>query len=253
MTQAAPRSHQHLLIDADDTLWENNIYFEQAFEDFVAFLNHEHLSGAEIQAVMDDLALANRANLGYGSRAFARILRDTYRGITGVAENDPELDEAERLGLRILDQNFDIIDGVIETITALKPHHDMFIVTKGHEGEQRAKIERSGIEHHFDAIVIVDEKNESTYRSMVERFGLDSTNTWMIGNSPRSDINPAIRAGINAVYIPHPQTWHLELELIATCEEAAGELVHLATFRELSRLFLSTSGDPVCSSMESEP
>ena len=31
---------QTLLIDADDTLWENNIYFERAIADFISFLNH---------------------------------------------------------------------------------------------------------------------------------------------------------------------------------------------------------------------
>lgn len=243
MTAPAPRFHQHLLVDADDTLWENNIYFEQAFQDFVSFLNHEHLSSAEIQAIMDKLALTNRSALGYGSRAFARILRDTYRSITGVTENDPELETVERLGLRILDQHFEIMDGVVETIVALQSHHDLFLVTKGHEDEQRAKIERSGIKHFFDAIVIVEEKNESTYRSTVERFDLDPAKTWMIGNSPRSDINPAIRAGINAIYIPHPQTWRLELELIAGRNDAGGELLHLTTFRELSSVFVATLPD----------
>ena len=30
--------HYHLLIDADDTLWENNIYFERAIHAFIEFL-----------------------------------------------------------------------------------------------------------------------------------------------------------------------------------------------------------------------
>jgi putative hydrolase of the HAD superfamily len=34
--------------------------------------------------------------------------------------------------------------------------------------------------------------------------------TWMIGNSPKSDIYPALEAGLGAVYVPHPRTWHLE-------------------------------------------
>jgi len=34
---------QTLLIDADDTLWENNIYFERAIANFISFLNHHEI------------------------------------------------------------------------------------------------------------------------------------------------------------------------------------------------------------------
>lgn len=232
---------QHLLIDADDTLWENNIYFERAFADFVAFLNHEHLTTAEIQAVMDELQIANRGAHGYGARAFARSLRDTFQHVAGVPNDHPDLDAAEQMGLRILDQRFEIMDGVLETITALRPHHDLMMVTKGHHDEQRLKVERSGIEHHFDAVVIVDEKDEQVYRSIVELLDLDSRRTWMIGNSPRSDINPAIRAGINAVYIPHPRTWHLEVEDIEDTDNPEITLIHLTRFSDLARVFAPTA------------
>ncbi len=230
-------ARQHLLIDADDTLWENNIYFERAFADFVAFLDHEHLSNTEIQAVMDELQIANRGAHGYGARSFAHSLRATYQHIVGVPEAHPDLETVERMGLRILDQTFEIMEGVVSTIDALRPHHDLMIVTKGHLEEQRAKVERSGIEHHFDAVVIVDEKDEHTYRSIVESLDLDPRQTWMIGNSPRSDVNPALRAGINAIYIPHPRTWHLEVENITEVTHPDLTLLHLPQFSDLAGVF----------------
>ncbi len=233
----AAGARQHLLIDADDTLWENNIYFERAFAEFVAFLNHEHLSTAEIQAVMDELQIANRGAHGYGARSFAHSLRATYQHIVGVPEDDPDLETVERMGLRILDQAFEIMGGVVETIDVLRPHHDLMIVTKGHLEEQRAKVERSSIEHHFDAVVIVDEKDEHTYRSIVESLDLDPRQTWMIGNSPRSDINPAIRAGINAIYIPHPRTWHLEVEDVSEAPDPDLTLLRLPQFSDLAGVF----------------
>src|SRR5947209_18993706 len=42
---------QTLLIDADDTLWENNIYFERAIAGFISFLNHQQLSPAEVREI----------------------------------------------------------------------------------------------------------------------------------------------------------------------------------------------------------
>ncbi|MDQ3656227.1 MAG: HAD family hydrolase [Chloroflexota bacterium] len=230
-------NRQHLLFDADDTLWENNMYFEQAFADFVTFLNHEHLSTAEIQAVMDELQIANRATHGFGARSFARSLRDTFRHITGVPDDDPDLDSVGRMGLRILDQHFEIMDGVLETIDALRPYHDLMMVTKGHLEEQKLKVERSGIEQHFDAVMIVDEKDEHVYRSIVDSLDLDPRLTWMIGNSPRSDVNPAIRAGINAVYIPHPRTWHLEVEEVLSVYDPSQTLLQLSRFSELTSVF----------------
>ncbi len=125
----------------------------------------------------------------------------------------------------------------MKTIDVLRPHHDLLIVTKGHLEEQRAKVERSGIEHHFDAVVIVDEKDDQTYRSIVDSLGLDPRQTWMIGNSPRSDINPAIRAGINAIYIPHPRTWHLEAEDVTEPPDLDQTLLHLPQFRDLAGVF----------------
>ncbi len=235
---------QHLLIDADDTLWENNIYFEQAFADFVTFLDHEHLSVAEIQAVMDELQIANRAAHGYGARSFARSLRETFQQIAGASHDDPDLDTVERMGLQILDQQFEIMEGVVETIEALRPHHDLVVVTKGHHEEQKLKVERSGIDHHFDAVVIVDEKDEHVYRSLVDSLDLDPGLTWMIGNSPRSDINPALQAGINAIYIPHPRTWHLEVEELAGTPDPSIDLLRLARFSDLVGVFAPGAREP---------
>lgn len=69
---------QHLIFDADDTLWENNIYFERAFEEFTGFLDHSSLSATEIRAVLDEIELANRKTQGYGALNFGRNLRQCY-------------------------------------------------------------------------------------------------------------------------------------------------------------------------------
>lgn len=237
MTATPLRANQYLVLDADDTLWENNIYFEQAFEDFVRFLDHEHLTSGEIQVILDELESANIETHGYGARAFARCLRDTFLHISGLPESHPDAEIAEKLGLRILNQQMEIREGVVETITALRPLHQLFVLTKGHEEEQRSKVERSGIGELFNAVMISPEKNEDTYRSIVESWSLDPSATWMIGNSPRSDINPALRAGLNAVFIPHPRTWHLEVEEVATSSSDQGQLVQLGAFAELTSLF----------------
>ena len=230
------RTRQHLIFDADDTLWENNIHFERIIEEFIDFVDHAHLDRAEVRAVIDEMEHANVVVHGYGARAFARNLRQTFRHLAECEEDDPRLDTVEQLGLRILEQELELIPNVPETLERLGRHHTLYLLTKGQEDEQRLKIERSGLVDRFAAAIVVAEKTPAAYHEIVERFALDPARTWMIGNSPRSDINPALAAGINAVFIPHPVTWRLEHEALATPPEAA-LLLELTTFHELEEVF----------------
>lgn len=221
---------QHLIIDADDTLWENNVYFERVFEEFVEFLGHSILTPAEIKAVLDEIELANRSIHGYGVENFARNLAQCYQHL---AEREISTDDLERvmsLARRILDQPVELIEGVEETLRYLSGRHDLLLFTKGHPQEQRLKIDRSGLATYFRHAAIVKEKDTESYRQLLQRCGLDAGRTWVIGNSPRSDINPALELGLNAVYIPHPRTWSLENEQLAA---GPGRLIVLEKFSDL--------------------
>ena len=228
---------QHLLIDADDTLWENNIYFERAIERFIAMLDHEHLTPAEVRTLFDEVEIATRATHGYGAKAFAHTLRTTFMTLTEGNATAAEADEIEQLGLSILGTTIEPLPDVIPTLERLGKHHDLYIVTKGEYEEQRLKVDASGMEPMFAGVIITHEKSPATYHDAVASLGLTPAQTWMIGNSPRSDINPALEAGINAVFIPHPHTWRLEEAEIATSPDGRGRLVRLARFSNLAQLF----------------
>ena len=91
-------------------------------------------------------------------------------------------------------------------------------------------MQRSGLQGFFEAIEIVPEKDTVTYTGLVNKHKIVKSQGWMIGNSPRSDINPAMQVGLNAVYIPHQHTWALEHEPVVA---GSGKLVILPSFREL--------------------
>jgi len=76
------RSRQFLIFDADDTLWENNIYFEEAFEHFYDYLSHSSMSQAEVRAVLDEIEMANAKIHGYGSKNYARNLATCYQHLS---------------------------------------------------------------------------------------------------------------------------------------------------------------------------
>lgn len=223
--------YSHLLIDADDTLWENNIYFERATHAFIAFLNHSHLTTQEVRAVLDEVELL----MGYGTINYTKSLIETYRRLAEKDMQDEDIDQIRQFGEQIRSHPMELLDGVLETLDYLSPRHDLVLLTKGDTEEQKLKVERAGVEQYFREIVVVPEKDTATYQHVVQKLQVDPKHTWMIGNSPRSDINPALAAKLNAVYIPHPHTWHLEHEEVQHIGE--GQLLTLSAFTELRTHF----------------
>jgi putative hydrolase of the HAD superfamily len=219
-----------LIVDGDDTLWENNVYFEQAIEVFTDFLAHSSLSREQVRATLDEIELLNIRVHGYGSAAFARNLRQCYERLAQRDIRKEDLDHVMALGKRIVEQPMKVLPGVAETVAYLAGRHELTLFTKGELEEQRLKVQRSGLEPHFDRVAVVAEKDADAYRRLVDEHGFDPAFTWMIGNSPKSDINPALKAGLNAVFIPHTHTWRLEAEDIPGAD---GRLLVLERFSQL--------------------
>ena len=227
--------HNYLIVDADDTLWENNIYFERAFDEFVEFLSHSSMSPREIRDVLDEIEDANARIHGYGSMNFGRNLRQCYQHLVEREVREEDLRTAMSFAERILECPMEVIEGVPETLEYLSLRHDLTLFTKGHPDEQKLKIERSGLGAFFGHTAVVKEKDAPAYHHLVAERGMDPRRTWMIGNSPKSDINPALEAGLNAAFVPHAHTWVLEKQEIR--EPQDGRLLVLERFADLRRHF----------------
>jgi putative hydrolase of the HAD superfamily len=227
---------QTLLIDADDTLWENNIYFERAIVNFISFLNHHEFSPIEVRDVLNQVERECIAKHGYGLNSFAHALADTFERLS-VEPLTPALRESiHGFAHAIAENPIELIAGVPDTLDYLCQRHRLIVTTKGNPVEQSGKVERSGLKHYFSAIEVVAEKNSSTYRGISEKYDLCLESTWMVGNSPKSDINPALAAGLNAVFVPHDQTWILEYEEICQSGDC-GKLLVLERFSGLTNYF----------------
>jgi putative hydrolase of the HAD superfamily len=227
---------QTLLIDADDTLWENNIYFERAIANFISFLNHRERSPAQVREVLNQVELQCIVQHGYGLHSFAHALADAFEQLSREPLT-PELRQTiSGFAHAIADNPVEILPGVPETLEYLAGRHHLILMTKGNIAEQSGKVERSGLKVYFSAVEIVGEKHPAAYREVADKYGLDADVTWMVGNSPRSDINPAIAAGLNAVFVPHHNTWVLEREEICT-DGACGKLLVVESFAGLKEHF----------------
>ncbi|QBI53215.1 HAD family hydrolase [Streptomonospora litoralis] len=201
----------NLIFDADDTLWECNVLFEQAIEEFVDYVGHPALSRAQIRAVLTGIERENSARYGYGARVFERSLGDCLARLRPGGRVD-DADRAYLHGLcrRIVEGEIILLEGVLETLHALRDRHPLYLLTKGDPEHQQLKIDGSGLASLFDGIGIVPEKEPQAYRDFGRTHGLDPEHTWMIGNSVKSDVLPALEAGMGAVLVPHPATWVLE-------------------------------------------
>jgi putative hydrolase of the HAD superfamily len=223
-----------LLIDADDTLWENNIFFENTIDGFITQLEHLGYTREYIRHILNETERRNIRQHGYGVRSFRRSLEETYMKLAGNSAKREIVQAIERMAMTLEATPPQILDGVPETLAYLAKHNRLILLTKGEPAEQAAKVERSGLQPYFEEIEIVLEKSNEVYERMIEQFKIVKTHGWMVGNSPRSDINPAMQAGLNAVFIPHSATWELEK---CELESGVGKLLILESFRELRSHF----------------
>jgi putative hydrolase of the HAD superfamily len=203
---------QNLLIDADDTLWENNIYFERAIARFISFLNHHEFSSEQVREVLNDVERECIVKHGYGLHSFAHALVDTFERLSVEPVTAKLHAQIHSFAHTIAEQPHENLPEVTETLQYLKERHHLILMTKGAFAEQTGKVERSGLKEYFSAVEVVAEKDPAAYARVVEKYELDHDATWMVGNSPKSDINPALAAGLNAVFVPHGNTWILEHE-----------------------------------------
>lgn len=236
MAQGKLNESQTLLIDADDTLWENNIYFERAIANFISLLNHHEYSPDQVREVLNEVERECIVTHGYGLHSFAHALVQTFERLA-VEPLTPALHETiSGFAHAIAEHPVEILPGVPETLQYLSGRHHLILLTKGHIAEQTGKVERSGLKEYFTACEVVVEKDAATYVAMVAKYGLSPDSTWMVGNSPKSDINPALAAGLNAVFVPHRDTWVLEHEELAEARPP-GRLLVVKNFAGLAEYF----------------
>ena len=238
---AAPNGNsipQTLLMDADDTLWENNVYFERSIAEFISFLNHREFTPQQVRERLNEVERESIKTHGYGLHSFANALCNTFECLSVEPLTHELRERIRRFALRIAEHPVEIIAGVPETLRHLTGrNHHLIVMTKGAPAEQISKVERSGLKEHFAAVEVVAEKNAGAYYAVAEKYGLDPDVTWMVGNSPRSDVNPALEAGLHAVFVPHDMTWVLEHEEIASPRRASQKLLKLERFTDLQRHF----------------
>lgn len=216
--------------DADDTLWDNQSFFDRAVDDYCSLLSG-YGDKDQMYAKLYDTECGNMASLGYGTKAFIISLVENAIEVSGGKASNALLKKAVSIGRSILENPAHPLDGAEETLSRLKASgkYRMVLFTKGDPLEQEAKLDRSGLRRFFDDVEVVSNKTPDEYIMLCRHNGVRPEEFLMVGNSFKSDIDPALRIGGNAVLIPFGNLWeHERVE-----EYDHPDLVRLSKFSDL--------------------
>src|SRR5580692_9756719 len=159
-----------IIIDADDTLWENNVFFDKAITHFVAQLEYLGYTPDYIRHILNETERRNIRQHGYGVRSFRRSLEETYLKLAGNMARREIVKGIEQMASELENTPPQILGGVPETLAYLAKRHRLILLTKGEAAEQAGKVERSGLQTYFDAIEIVMDKDLSVFKRLVDEF-----------------------------------------------------------------------------------
>jgi putative hydrolase of the HAD superfamily len=193
-------------LDADDTLWHNESIFHLTQDQYVDLLK-DYGEPDHMKARLLEVEIKNLRLYGYGVKSFTLSMIETAIDLTRGAVPAKTIAAIMDLGRVMLEHPVEPLPGVAETLAALKDSYRLVMVTKGDLMNQEQKLARSGLGDYFHAIEIVSEKDANTYRRVVARQGVPAEEAVMIGNSMKSDVLPALEAGLWGIHIPYHITW----------------------------------------------
>jgi putative hydrolase of the HAD superfamily len=200
-----------IALDGDDTLWHSEHLFvdtQDRFRDLVR--PYVELGDDDLDQRLLEVERRNLPLFGYGVKAFTLSLVETAIEVTEGRIPGSALQAVLDLGKVLMDHPVDLLDGVREAVDALTDSYRVMVITKGDLLHQETKVARSGLADLFWRVEVVSEKDESTYRRILERHGIDPATFVMVGNSVRSDVLPVLALGGRAVHVPYAVTWILE-------------------------------------------
>ena len=219
-----PKSRLVIGFDADDTLWQNEIFYRRAGEQLKELMSG-HADPARVETVLAETEIGNVRWYGYGIKSFTLSMLETATALSDGKISAEVVRSIFQIGRDMLAADVLVFDDARPTLNRLAEHHDLLLITKGDLLEQDSKIRRSGLADFFRHTDIVLEKSPQAYQALLERHDLSPDHFLMVGNSLKSDILPVLQIGARAVYIASEHTW------IHERVDAAGH-----TFFELERL-----------------
>ncbi|HAQ65511.1 MAG TPA: HAD family hydrolase [Bacteroidales bacterium] len=198
-----------IAFDADDTLWVNEPYYQEAEHTFKKWMS-EFTDPGLVSEQLFTTEIRNLPMYGYGAKGYTLSMIETAIHLSQGLVSAGRITDIIRLGQSLVDRQIELLHGVETVLPILKPHYTLVLATKGDLLDQERKLERSGLNEWFHHIEIMSNKREEDYRRLLDRLGIGSKEFLMVGNSLKSDVLPVQAIGGHAVWIPYHTTWQYE-------------------------------------------
>lgn len=200
----------HVFLDADDTLWENDIYYRKAEAEFLELMS-PYVRGEECAKILSYHQELNIKVFGYGSKTYLLGMLDAAAQIVPQEFQPQMYRQIKEIIVRLEQHPFDFLEGAEETVRALAKKYKVIIATKGELSEQMRKWRISKLEDCVSAIEVMEKKSVKDYLNLAAKIGIDPKDFFMVGNAVRSDVAPVIEMGGWAVHVPYKITWAHEM------------------------------------------
>ena len=222
-----------IAFDADDTLWQNETLYQDAQAQLSQILS-PWKPAEQVKRLLTKTEMRNLPVYGYGIKAFTLSMIETALEVSQGKIDSSMVRQILVLGRSMLSTDVKLHPHVEETLQTLSRNHRLMVITKGDLLDQTNKLTRSGLEHYFSLVEVLNQKTPETYQEILEKHSLDIRTFLMVGNSLRSDIAPVLALGGQAVYIPTDSTW--ELELLADFDPCQGGFYEIEQINALPGL-----------------
>ncbi|TKG95045.1 HAD family hydrolase [Puteibacter caeruleilacunae] len=224
-----------IAFDADDTLWENENFFFEVHEQYAEFMT-KYVPKEEMLQHLHETEMRNLQPLGYGIKAFTISLMEAALSITNNKIDPEDLSHILQMGKGMIERPVHLLDGVTEVLEKLQGRYKLITITKGDLLDQNRKLRKAGLADYFTDFIVVNEKDESTYTGILEKYRVDPKHFFMVGNSMKSDVIPALEIGAHAAHIPFRYTWQHELAEHNGRYENLYELKHMCELLNIDLL-----------------
>lgn len=198
-----------IAFDADDTLWHNEPFFDEAQERF-CMLFQDYASHQEILGLILNHQVNNLPLYGFGIKAFTLSMIETALELTNHQISGKGIEQILTIGKDLLQKPVELLPNITEVLEQLQGKYKLVVATKGDLKDQHRKLHDSGIGTFFHHIEVMSDKTELDYQKMLSRLDCQPKDFLMIGNSLKSDILPVLNCGGHAIHIPYHSTWEYE-------------------------------------------
>lgn len=195
-----------IAFDADDTLWVNEPYFQEAENRFCALLS-AYLPPDSASQELFNTEMKNLSLYGYGIKGVMLCMIETITRVSNGKADMQLINQALELGHELLQKPIELLEGVNETLERLYGKYRLVIATKGDLLDQERKLKQSGLQDYFHHIEIMSNKQVANYEELLKHLDCSPGNFLMLGNSVKSDVLPVLELQAFAGHIPYHTTW----------------------------------------------